>query len=133
VKGLAIAAAFILASLLLAAASVFGLGDEQILTAPPEAVAEEFIRAVAHDRAGTARSLLARDAERAMEESEIHALSGRFRSRFGRLDRVDGSVAGRRSDSLIMSVRVQGERADGDVQLWLVREFGQWSVAKADQ
>ena len=132
-KGLATAVAFVLAGLLLVAASVFGLGDEQILTSPPEAVAEEFVRAIAHRRAGTARGLLTRDAERAMPDQEIRTLSARFHSRFGRLEHVRGSVTSRRNDSLVVRARIEGDHADGDVQLRLVREFGAWSVARADQ
>jgi hypothetical protein len=131
VKDLAIAAALVLVALAIVGGVVLGLGDDEFLVSPPESVAQEFVRAMALGQIGTARRMLSRDSERRTSNDEVRRISSVFRSRIGRLDDVQGTVEQRRRDTTLVRARVQGERANTEPVLALVREFGAWSVASA--
>jgi hypothetical protein len=131
VKDLPIAAALVLLSLAIVGGVVFGLGDDELLVPPPESVAQEFVRAMGLGQIGTARRMLSRDAERGTSNDEVRRISTAFRSRIGRVDDVQGTVEQRRRDTTLVRARVEGERANMEPVLALVREFGAWSVASA--
>src|SRR5687768_5951537 len=131
VKALPIAAGVVLLALGLVAGSVFGLNDEALFVSPPEIVAQEFVRALAHGHIGSARSMLTRDGQRDTSNEEIRRTSDDLRSRLGRLDDVDASVVERRLDTLFLRTRVQGERDTAELTLPVVREFGEWSITRA--
>ena len=115
----------------LVAGAVFGLGDESLLVSPPEVVGEEFVRALAQGHVGAAREMMTRDAERRTSEAELGRMAAGFRSRVERTARVEGRIASRRRDTIIVQVRVEGEHANTDVEVPVVREYGQWAVAQA--
>jgi hypothetical protein len=129
-KALPIAVVLTLLSLGIVAGTVFGLGDEEILVSPPEIVAEEFVRALAHGRIGPARGMLDRDAERTTSGDDVRGMSAILRSRIGRLDKVHGTVAERRRDTATVRAQVEGERGNAELVLPMVREYGAWSVAR---
>lgn len=130
-KGLAVAVGVVLISLGLLAAAVFGLEDGEILVSPPENVAREFIRALSLGQAGAAREMLSRDARRRTPGGEVRRIALEFRTRVGRLDEVEGTVAKRARDTAIVRARIRGERQDAEPSLLLVRESGEWVVARA--
>lgn len=128
-KAFPIAAGLIALSLGIVGAIVFGLDDEDTFVSPPEIVAEELVRALGHGRIEPARSMLASDAERTTSKAEVRRMSAEFRSRLGNLHDVKGTVTARRRDTAIVRARVEGERANTELTLPLVREHGAWAVA----
>ena|SRR5918992_3753766 len=133
VKDLPIAAGLIALSLGIIAAVVFGLGDRETFVSPPEAVAEEFVRSVGHGRVEAARDLLASEEERATSTAEMRTFATRFRSRLGRLDRVDASVAERARDSAAVRVEAEGSRDTLELTVPVAFERGLWKVARVSE
>jgi hypothetical protein len=131
-KGLVTAVAVVVLALSLVSGIVFGLGDDALFVSPPDVVAQEFVRALALGRTESARSMLARGAESRMSNEAAHEVSASLRSRLGRVDEVDGTVAERARDTTAVQVHVDGERGDADFRLSMVREYGAWSVARAN-
>ncbi|HJU68717.1 MAG TPA: hypothetical protein VJ650_10775 [Gemmatimonadaceae bacterium] len=130
-KAVPIALAVVLLSFGIVAGVVLGLGDDEVLTQPPEAVAQEFVRAMSLGQTGAAREMLSHDAERRTSAVEVRRISDRFRARLGRLEEVEGTVAHRRRDTATVRIRIEGEQATADRHMALVRESGAWSVARA--
>jgi hypothetical protein len=87
------------------------------------------VRALGHGRIEPARSMLASDAERTTSKAEVRRMSDEFRSRLGDLQDVTGTVTARSRDTAIVRARVEGERANTELTLPLVREHGAWAVA----
>jgi hypothetical protein len=131
VRDLSLAIALVLLSLAIVGGAVFGLGDGEILVSPPEAVAQEFVRAMALGQIGTARRMLSRESEERTSNAEVRRLSSDFRARLGRLDDVQGAVEQWGRDTTLVRAQIEGERAHTEPVLALVREFGEWSVASA--
>ena len=130
-KDLAIAVGLVIVSLGVVAGAVFGLGDSAILVSPPEGVAQEFIRAVSLGQTGAASEILSRDARGRTPSAELQRISKDFRARIGRLEDVRGTVARKVRDTAIVRAHVQGERGNAEPSLVLVRESGEWAVARA--
>lgn len=129
-KALPIAVGVVLLALGIVAGAVFGLGDDEILVSPPGVVAEEFVRAMAHDHTDAAWRMLSRDAERATSKADVRKLADNFQARFGRLDDVHGTVAERKRDSALVRARIEGAQRSAERVLLLVRDRGQWSLAR---
>jgi hypothetical protein len=119
--------------LALIAGAVFGLDDEALFVAPPEIVAEQFVEALALGRAGPARRLLERKAERGTSIGELRRVSDSVRHRYGTVHDLRGTVESRTGDTVTLRVVVKGSRADGEVRLPAVREQGQWAVARPNE
>ena len=130
-KALLFAAGLVLLGLGIVAGAVFGLGDDEILVSPPGVVAEEFVRAMAHDHTGGAWSILSPDAQRVTTKAEVRELADAFQARFGRLDDVEGTVTERKHDTALVRTRIDGTRRSAERLLLLVRDRGQWGVARA--
>lgn len=133
VKGLVIAAGLIGLSFGIVGAVVFGFDDEGTFVPPPEIVAEEFVRALGQGRIEPARSMLSSEAEHATSIEEVRLISTRFRLRVGHLDDVQGTLADRTRDTAIVRAYVEGQRANAELVLPLVREYGVWSVARLSE
>jgi hypothetical protein len=112
------------------AVAVFGLGDQHTFVQPPEAVAEEFVRAIGNGRIEPARSMLSSEADRVTSTGELRRVATRFRSRVGQLDDVDATEGEPTHDSVVVRAQVKGHNANVDLMLPLVRENGAWSVAR---
>jgi hypothetical protein len=130
-KALPIALGVVALALGIVAGAVFGLGDDEIFVQPPESVAQEFVRALSLGQVGAARRMLSRDAERRTSNDNVRMTSADFRARIGRVDEVRGTVSDRRRDTAVVRVRIEGERANAEPRITLVRESGAWSVARA--
>jgi hypothetical protein len=128
VKDLLIAVAFVALSLGLVSAIVFGLEDEVTFVSPPDIVAEEFVRALGDGRAGPARRMLASNAERVTPVESLLRVSRGMRRRYGTVDDVRARVADRNGEEVLVLVVVKGSRAEEEVRLPTVREWGEWKV-----
>lgn len=130
-KALTIAVVVVVLSLGVVAGAVFGLGDDEVLTQPPESVAREFVRAILLGQVGAARAMLSRDADRRTSDDDLRRISAELRAGIGRLEDVDGKVTERKRDRTTVRARIEGERANAERTIGLVRESGAWSVARA--
>jgi hypothetical protein len=130
VKALPITAGLVTLALGFIAAIVFGLGDRDTFVSPPEVVAEEFLRSVGHGRVDAARSLLASGEERVTSTAEMKTFYSKLRSRLGRLDQLEATVATRARDSITVHVDAQGSRDTLEVTVPLAFESGLWKVAR---
>jgi hypothetical protein len=130
VRDVFLALGLVAVCLVLIAGAVFGLHDEALFVAPPEIVAEQFVEALALGRAGPARRLLERKAERATTIGELRRVSDSVRHRYGTVHDLRGTVEKRTGDTLTLRVVVKGSRADGEVRLPAIREQGQWAMAR---
>jgi hypothetical protein len=118
----------VLVSLAAVAAGVYALHDETLFVSPPEATADGLLRAISRGRVGATRAALSRDAQRATSDQEIARIADAFQARVGRVERVRSEPLRRRGDTLVVLTSVQGERADPELLLRMVREEGVWSV-----
>lgn len=130
-KAFFITAAIVLLALVVVAGSVFGLGDDEILVSPPAVVAEEFVRAIAHGQTGAAWRMLTRNAEARTSNEEVRRWVAGFRATFGGLEAVHGEDVQTRRDSALVRTRIEGTRTSAERVVLLVREYGEWSVARA--
>jgi hypothetical protein len=129
VKDLLIAVALVVLSLGIVSAVVFGLEDEVTFVSSPDIVAEEFVWALGHGRAGPARRMLASNAERVTPVESLLRVSRSMRRRYGTVDDVRARVADRSGKEVLVLVVVKGSRAEEEVRLLTVREWGEWKVA----
>lgn len=117
-------------SLGLIAGAVFGLDDEGTLVSPPPLVAQGFIEAIALGRTGPAHRMLAREAQRHASPADIRLVSRSFRSRLGGLEDVRATVVERRHDTTIVRAEMEGRRASMQALVPLLREDGEWVIAR---
>jgi hypothetical protein len=118
----------VLASLGVLAVAVYALDDETLFVSPPEMTADDLVRAISRGRVGATRDKLTRDARRSTSDEDIARVAKAFTARVGRVHRTHGEPLRHRGDTLLMRVSVEGERADPDVLIRMVREQGAWSV-----
>jgi hypothetical protein len=120
----------ILGALAVIALVVFGLGDRQTLTSPPEAVAEEFVRRLAAHRPIRARDHLS---DRARPEYPPKRLSAWFRdveSVVDPISQVETKDPGIALDEAWTTVTVENDHRKVDIRLALVFQSGEWRVDK---
>lgn len=122
----------VLGSLALLAVAVYALDDETVFVSPPEMTADDLLRAISRGRVGAARDKLSRDAQRSMSDQEIARVAMAFRARVGRVYRTRGEPLRRRGDTLLLRVSVEGELAEPEVLLRMVREEGAWSATRLE-
>lgn len=132
-RDLVIAAGLIALAFGIVGAAVFGLGDRDTFVSPPEAVVQEFVRAVGNGRVEPARSMLVSDAERTTSTGEVRAISSKFRSSVGHLNDVEATITRRTRDSASVRADVDGQHANVDLTLLVVREHGAWFVASPSE
>lgn len=121
-------AAIVAAALAVCAAAVLGLGDGATLAAPPEAVAEGFVRALARHRYAQALPYLT-------PELRAVGVDG-LRRRLAEIERLCGEVRdarglrGRRSgDAAQALVLVRTPRGPSVLRFTLARRRGEWRLA----
>ena len=132
-KAALVALLVVVLSLGVVAGAVFGLGDDEIFVQPPQRVAEELVRALATGQWEAARGMLSHDAQRRTTSHDIREVSEAFRARMGRVNHVEGTIAERRGDTATVRTRIEGERMNAEPIVALVRESGEWSIARASE
>ena len=119
------------AGLLIAGAAVGPGGDRGVLVPPPEAAAQNFLKAMAEHRYTQARQHLAAGLKET-EPGELAALHESLERAHGAVEKVQGQdawVAGEESTARV-SLRFSG--GPRDLRLPLRREKGLWKVASLD-
>lgn len=119
-------AALITAALAVVAGAVFGLGDGRVMVSPPEAVVEDFMRALERGRLPQARKYLSADGRAAARLDDARA---RLDARIGEMQDVKGEK-GRISGDEAEAAAVIKTRKRGEVRLGvrLHRETGEWRI-----
>ena len=113
-----------------AAAAVLGLGDGSVLTAPPEAVAEQFVRKLATHNWTPARAQLTRELAGHVDERRLRASLRAFEQRWGRIRQVEGQPGLRSGDEAWANALVTTTRSRRlPVSFPLLRQSGVWRVA----
>ena len=128
-RALASALGVLAVALSVCAAAVFGLGDGRTLVSPPEAVAEDFLRATWKKRYPQALHGLSEEARARIDEEDLAVVRARLDEATGGIEDVrglEGRIAG---DAAEAYGEVRGRRGSVRVPLRLVRERGVWRVA----
>lgn len=123
-------AGLIAAALAVIAVAVFGLGDGRTMVSPPEAVAENFVRALECGRFPQAHKYLSAEARRRISDARLAEATERLESRIGRIEDVKGDEGWLAGDEAEAGAVVK-TRTAGAVRLALRfrREMGEWRVA----
>ena len=113
---------------------VFELGDRTIFVAPPEAVAEGFVRQLASGRYDRAVPYLSTRLAEHVDSGALKTSTERLEARTGEILDVRGEPGSIDGDRASARVRLKTESA-GEVELALplVREEGVWSIDGLDE
>ena len=129
-RDIAIVTLVIAIGLAVVAMAVFAGGDRSVFVAPPDAVAESFVRELGMTRYELARHFLASDVEKQTAVSELRAAFEPLRRHTGRPDQVETQIAMMSDDRARVLATLQGRQATASMYVDLRREQGQWKVAK---
>ena len=127
-RALANAVAITAAGLALCAAAVFGGGDRRILVSPPEAIAEDFLRAVRMKRYPQAAKYLSQEARAQVGEADLAAVRDRLEAVVGGIEDVRGEESRITGDGAEAGAEIRGLARTTTVALRLRREKGEWRV-----
>ena len=131
-RALANALAITAAALALCAAAVFGGGDRRILVSPPEAIAEDFLRAVWMKRYPQAAKYLSETARAKVGERDLAAVRARLDEAVGGIEDVRGEEGWIAGDAAEAGAEIRGRARSLTVSLPMGREKGEWRVAGID-
>jgi hypothetical protein len=129
VKAIALTAAIIAVALAVVAAAVFGFGDRRTMVSPPEAVVENFVRALGRGRFPQAHKYLSTDARRGISVPRLAEATALLESRIGGIREVKGEKGWLAGDdaAAVALVKTQDARAVR-LALRLRREMGEWRL-----
>ena len=128
-KGAALALGVLAIALAVCAASVFGLGDRRTLASPPEAVAENFLRATCMKRYPQAARYLSEDARRRVGDGALSDARDRLDAAVGGIEDVRGEESWIAGNTAEATGELRGRRRTLPVRLRLLWEKGEWRVA----
>lgn len=113
----------------IAAASIRA-GDRDVLVAPPEMAAENFIRAVATKRYEPARKHFTNTASRVAGVDELRVLGRDLHARVGQSCSVEGRAGSINSDHATAAAIVYGKSGAVKIELGLRFEDAEWKIDK---
>ena len=121
--------AVLIASLLLIAGAVFGLGDRGVLVSPPEAVAENFMRALSTGRYDMALPYLSDGLARTTDAASLKAYKDRLEAKTGAIEEVKGENGRILGEQAVADAVLKTERAgEVTVPLRMERSEGEWTI-----
>ena len=129
-KAVALALCVAAVALGVCAAAVFGLGDGATMVSPPEAVAEDFLRAVWMRRYPQAARYLDGDARVRLGPDALVAARARLEEATGGIRDVAGEESRISGEGAEGIAAVRGARATARVTLRMRREKGEWRVSE---
>jgi hypothetical protein len=128
-KALGWAAAAVMGALLLIAVDVFALGDRTVLVAPPEAVAEGFVRKIVTERYDVAMDQLSSGLRRKVKPEQLRAAWRRLKPGIGEVEDVSGEPGPVHGDEAEASAVLENQRRDKiPLRLHFKREHGAWAI-----
>ena len=128
----ALALGVLAVALAVCAVSVFGLGDGRTLVSPPEAVAEDFLRATWMKRYPQAARYLSEDARAHINDDALAAARARLEEATGGIEDVRGEQGWIAGETAEAYASVRGRDRSVGVRLRLRRQKGEWRVAGLD-
>ena len=127
-RAVAVTLAIVAAALAVCAAAVFGAGDRRTLVSPPEAIAEDFLRAVWMKRHSQARKYLGAQAKAGVGEEELARLRARLEEAAGGIEDVRGEAGWIAGDVAEAGAEIRGREKTLHVRLPFSRETGEWRL-----
>jgi hypothetical protein len=119
--------AVLVAALALVALSVVAGHDTTVLVAPPESVAEQFVRKLAGGRYDVAVEHLEHDTPALRER--VRTTSGALRARAGAISQIEGQPGAIDGDEATATAVITTERAGKIMMAFaLVRRAGAWRI-----
>ena len=112
------------------ATAVFAGRDRSVFVAPPDAVAESFVRELGMARYELARHFLANEVEKQTAASELRAAFEPLRQHTGRPDQVETAISMMDDATARVLATLEGRQATASMYVDFRREHGQWKVAK---
>jgi hypothetical protein len=128
-RAAALALGVLAVALAVCAAAVFGLHDGKTLVSPPEAVAEDFLRATSMRRYPQAGKHLSAGARAHINEDALAAARARLEEATGGIEDVRGEAGWIAGDTAEAFGALRGRDRDVRVPLRLLRERGAWRIA----
>lgn len=117
------------ATLLLLWGLLFGLGDRQVFTSPPEAVAEQFMRKLATGRYEVAMDQLSGELRRKVRPDDLKAAAQRLKERVGQIQDVRGEPGLMRGDEAeAAAVLTLQQGKETPLRFRLTRSQGAWAI-----
>jgi len=104
-------------ALAIIAGAVFGLGDRETFTSPPEAIAEDFVRALSTGRYDVAMKYV--DPRAGVSRADIRTWSDDLRAKAGGIENVDVPAVSMQGDSADAIYEVSGTKETVTGQLRL--------------
>jgi hypothetical protein len=118
-----------LAALGFVAAAVFGLEDRSVLSPPPDAVAESFVRELGMARYELAHHYLSKDVRQHVSASDLRASFQPLQAHTGPPDQVITHPSSENGNQARVLATLEGRRETASMYVDLVRERGLWKVA----
>lgn len=116
------------AALIIVGVIVFGARDGALFVPPPEAVAENFGRALASGRYGVARRYLSGEQRRQQSAGDLETRFGPWKVRMGAVDDVEARELSSDGDRARAGCELKGERSAVALTMELTREHGLWAI-----
>ena len=109
--------------------AVFGAGDRSMFVAPPDTVAEGFIRQLGMERYALAEKFLTTDLQSDLSPATLRETFEPLRAHIGRPDQVETKTSWVKRDEARVLATYEGRHGDAAMYVDLVREHGLWKVA----
>lgn len=120
----------VVAAIALSGAVVHGLEDRRTLVAPPDAVAEDFVRQVITHRSRQALPLLAEEVRSAVGPELLNDYRRRIERELGRVGNVSVELERISADHAEASAILEGARGTRRIELRLVWKDDQWLIVR---
>jgi hypothetical protein len=121
-------AAILAAALAVAALGVFVAGDAATLVPPPEAVAENFLRALARNRYAQATTQLAPELRATVGIEGLRRRLQQIEGECGHVEDVHGEGGTRAAESAVATALVKGTARQRRLRFTVVRQWGEWRL-----
>jgi hypothetical protein len=122
-------AALLAAALAAAALGVFVAGDAATLVPPPEAVAENFLRALTRKRYAQALSHLTPELRARVGIDGLRRRRQQIEGACGHVEDVRGEEGTRSGQTAVATALVKGAARQRRMHFTLVRRWGEWRLA----
>jgi hypothetical protein len=128
VRELLITGGTLAGALILVAAAVFGANDAGLFVPPPEALAEDFARALGKGRYDVAHRYMSSETRAHETAGGLRAGFETARARLGAFEDVRASALHSETDHASAVAEIRGSRANTRLTVVLKREHGLWTV-----
>ena len=110
------------------ATTVFGGGDRSVFVAPPDSVAEGFVRQLGMERYDLAHRFLVSNLQKQVSSATLGEAFEALREAIGRPDQVETTVSWTNGQAARVQAAYDGRRGKAALYVDLVREHGLWKI-----